>query len=401
MNPGPPRGRHVGAFAGATAVAGVNVRRLLGDRRLVVVATIVPVVLIFVTGLLTGGTKVPVGVVNRGSGSADTRLLSLLARADGLKIRIEPSAGALNDDILRSRVVAGVEIPADFGTGSDLAVTFVGEEDQTQAVQAHTAVVATLDILAAENQAGRSASGGSTPAGVTGPAAARTAGAARAAASSDAALARVTAGARPPLSPFSYVGPADLVLFAGVTLLVMASGLVESRRLGLLRRMLVAPVRPTAVVAGHVGGLLVTAVGQAIGLLLVGRLLFGVRWGDPLGVIMVVLGLSLALSCGSVLLGTLARSPEQAVALAVVLAIAGGMLGGCLWPLSVVGPVMAAAGHATPQAWAMDGLVSLVYDRSGLLGVLPDVAALFGFTALLGSLAAWRLRVVLLSAPDT
>jgi ABC-2 type transport system permease protein len=252
-------------------------------------------------------------------------------------------------------------------------------------------VVATLDILEAEEQAGRSATRG---------AATSRAAASRAAASSDAALARVEAGARPPLSPFSYVGPADLVLFAGITLLVMASGLVESRRLGLLRRMLVAPIRPVAVVAGLVGGLLVTALGQAIGLLLIGRLVFGVRWGDPLGVAMVVLGLSLALSCGSILLGTLARSPEQAVAVAVVLAIAGGMLGGCLWPLSVVGPAVAAAGHATPQAWAMDGFVALVYGHSGLLGVLPDVAALLGFTALLGALAAWRLRVVLAASPE-
>ncbi len=334
-----------------------------------VVATVVPVLLIFVTGLLTGGSKVPIGVVNRGSGPADTRLLDLLARADGVKVRVEPSAGALNDDILRSRVVAGIEIPTDFGTVRNLAITFVGESDETQVVQAHTAVVATLDLLAAEQEAGHGT------------------------ASTNLALARVDAGSRPPMSPYSYVGPADLVLFAGITLLVMASGLVESRRLGMLRRILVAPVRPSALVAGQVGGLLVTALGQAVGLLLIGRLLFGVRWGDPLGVSLVLLGLSLALACGSMLLGTLARSPEQAVAVAVVLAIAGGMLGGCLWPLSVVGPVVAAAGHAAPQAWAMDGFVALVYGHSGLLGVLPDAAALFGFAMCFGILSIWRMKV--------
>jgi len=369
MRPRPDVIRSTGFFAGTWTIAGINVRRLLGDRRLVVVATIVPVLLIFVTGLLTGGTKVPIGVLNRGSGPADTRLLDLLARADGVKVRMESSAGALNDDILRSRVVAGIEIPTDFGKTPGLAVTFVGESDQTQAVQAHTAVVATLDLLAAEQEAG----GG--------------------AAATDIALARVDAGSRPPMSPFSYVGPADLVLFAGITLFVMAGGLVESRRLGMLRRMLVAPVRAGAVVAGQVGGLLVTAIGQAVGLLLIGRVLFGVRWGDPLGVALMVLGLSLALASGSMLLGTLARSPEQAIAVAVVLSIAGGMLGGCLWPLSVVGPVVAAAGHATPQAWAMDGLVALVYGHSGLFGVLPDVAALLGFAVLFGTLATWRLHV--------
>ena len=36
------------------------------------------------------------------------------------------------------------------------------------------------------------------------------------------------------LSPFSYVAPADLVLFLGITVLLLASGVVETRRLGLM-----------------------------------------------------------------------------------------------------------------------------------------------------------------------
>ena len=44
-----------------------------------------------------------------------------------------------------------------------------------------------------------------------------------------------------PLSPFSYVAPADLVLFLGITVLLLSSGVVESRRLGLLQRVAAAP----------------------------------------------------------------------------------------------------------------------------------------------------------------
>ena len=399
MTQRPRGGERRNAFAGTGAIARVNIRRLLGDRRLLVVATILPVVLILVTGLLTGGTKVPIGVVNRGSGPVDARLMDLLAHADGVKVRVEPDSGALDDDVLRSRVVAGIEVPEDFGSTQPLTVTFVGESDQAQAVQAHTAVVAVLDILVAEEQAARAQAARAQAATKANPSVLEARTLDRAAQISTTALDRVKADARPPLSPFSYVGPADLVLFGGILVLVMASGLVESRRLGLLRRMLAAPVRPTALIAGQMAGLMVAAVGQSAGLLLIGSVLFGVRWGDPAGVALVVICFSLALASGSTLLGTLATSQEQAVAVAVILAIAGGMLGGCLWPLSVVGPLMAAAGHVTPQAWAMDALVAMVYDHTGIVGVLPDAAALLGFAVVLGILAAWRLRRTLGTAP--
>lgn len=362
-----------GALRGSLAVAAANLRRQAGDRRLLVVATVVPVALILLTGLLTGGSKVPLGVVDAGPGPAATRLVALLSHGGGLTLHAEPSRAALDDDILRGRVVAGVVIPPGFGSNGRLAVTFVGEGDQPQAVQAHTAVTGRLALLAAEQQA---AASGPAP---------------RAAAATDRALAGAAATARPPLSPFSYAGPADLVLFAGITLLVMSAGLVESRRLGVLRRVAASPIRPGGIVAGQLLGLGLAGLGQALGLLLVGRVLFGVRWGSPVAVALLVLGLTAALAGLATLLGTLARTQEQAVAVGVVLALAAGMLGGCLWPLSVVGPAMQAVGHLTPQAWAMDGFVALVYGHAGLVAVLPDIAALAGFAAVLCTLAAWRL----------
>ena len=107
-----------------------------------------------------------------------------------------------------------------------------------------------------------------------------------------------------------------------------------------------------------------------------GRLVFGVRWGDPIGVILLVIVLAIAASGASVLLGTLARSQEQAVAVGIVVAVALGMLGGCMWPLSGVGPLMRTVGHVAPQAWAMDAFVRLIFGHSGLVGILPDVGVL-------------------------
>ena len=319
-----------------------------------ILAIVFPVVFILVTGLLAGGPKEPIGLVH-----PSERLVSLAERSGYVSIKIEPNRAALGDDILRSRVVAGVvTLPARPGA---ISVQFVSESAQSDALQARTDVVALLNLLSAEGPY----------VGVTNVTLANT---------------HVTA----PLSPFAYVAPADLVLFLGITLLVLSSSLVESRRLGILRRLTAAPVSRAAIVAAEIASRMMVAAGQAVGLLFVGVVLFRVHWGNPFAVFLVVFFLALSFSGASVLIGTASRTEEQATALAIVIGIATGMLGGCLYPLDVVGPAVRAVGHLVPQAWAMDGFIKLIYHGASFADVLPEIAALAGFAVLFTTLAVWR-----------
>ncbi len=232
----------------------------------------------------------------------------------------------------------------------------MSESASTSAVQARTDVVALLDLIAAEG----------TRTTVT-----------------DVTLARTDVPAA--LSPFSYVAPADTVLFLGITVLLLSSGVVESRRLGIMRRLAAAPgASARSVIAGMVATSLCVAAAQSAGLLLVGRLIFGVHWGNPAGVFLVLATLSLAYAGAAALVSLRSRSEEQAISLAVVLGIVCGMLGGCMYPLDVVGPAVRAVGHVVPQAWAMDAFVKLIYDHVGLASVLPEIGVLALFAAALG-----------------
>ncbi len=327
----------------------VNLRRAVGDRRYLFVATVFPVLFILVTGLLAGSPKEPIGLVH-----PSARLLRLADQAGDLKIRIEPDRAQLSDDILRGRVVAGlVTLPSPPGAQR---VDFVSESANTSAVQARTDVVSLLDLIAAEGPRTR----------VT-----------------DVTLAHTDVPAA--LSPFSYVAPADTVLFLGISVLLLASGVVESRRLGMMLRLAAAPVRRRSVIAGMVGTSLCVAAAQSAGLLVVGRLVFGVHWGDPAGVFLVLAALSLAYAGAAALVSVRSRSEEQAISIGVVLGIVCGLLGGCMYPLDVVSPVVRAVGHVVPQAWAMDAFVKLVYDHVGLVAVLPEIGVLTLFAlALLG-----------------
>lgn len=333
------------------AVIWVNLRRAMGDRRLMIVGTIVPVLIILITGLLEGSPKEPIALLN-----PSPRLLQLAHETDGIKVRVESNRGALDDDILRGRVVAGIiGLPSD---GNTIRADFVIESATTDSVQARTDVVALMDLMAAENHNTRF---------------------------TDATLRSTHPEAA--LSPFAYVAPADLVLFMGITVLLLSGGIVETRRLGVLQRMSASPVRHGAIVAGQMATMLVTAIAQSIGLLFVGVVLFGVNWGSPLAVMLIISLLGVCAAASSVLIGAWARSQEQAIAMSVIIAIIAGMLGGCVYALNTVSNTVKDVGHIVPQAWAMDAFIKLIYDHDGFTGVLPEIAALAVFALVLSVLA--------------
>jgi ABC-2 type transport system permease protein len=335
------------------AVLWVNLRRALGDRRLLIIGTLVPVVIILITGLLEGNPREPIGLLH-----PSPRLLHLAETTDGVRSRVEANRTDLTDDILRGRVVAGIiELPSSPGS---VRADFVVESASTDAVQARTDVVALMDLMAAEGSHVRF---------------------------TDATLRATRTEA--PLSPFWYVAPANLVLFMGIAVLVLSAGMVETRRLGVLQRVAAAPVHKRSVVFGQMTSMLVSAVAMALGLLFVGIVLFNVHWGNPLSVLLVVALLGVSIAAIAVIIGTWSRSQEQAIATAVIVAIIAGMLGGCVYQLNSVSPTVNHVGHAVPEAWAMDAFVKMISGRVGFTGTLPQIGALAVFAVVLSALALW------------
>ncbi len=329
------------------AVIRVNLRRAMGDRRLLIIGTLVPVVIILITGLLEGSPREPIGLLH-----PSARLLHLAETTDGVKVRVEANRTDLTDDILRGRVVAGIiELPS---SGTSVRADFVIESATTDAVQARTDVVALMDLMAAEGTNTKF---------------------------TDATLRATQTEA--PLSPFAYVAPANLVLFMGIAVLVLSAGMVETRRLGVIQRLSAAPVRKRSIVFGQMASMMVTAVAMAVGLLFVGVILFDVHWGNPLSVALVVLLLGISIAALAVIIGTWSRSQEQAIATAVIVAIIAGMLGGCVYQLDTVGTSVREAGHIVPQAWAMDAFIKLIYDHATFTDTLPEIGALAAFAAVL------------------
>ncbi len=114
---------------------------------------------------------------------------------------------------------------------------------------------------------------------------------------------------------FSYSAPTMLVLFVFLNSLAGSAVIIANRRPGMYERMLAGPVRSGAVIAGEALGFVAIALAQAVLIITIGALVFGVSWGDPLAATALVGVWALVGTGAGMLAGTLFSTPEQATAI--------------------------------------------------------------------------------------
>ena len=371
------------------AIARAAFLRSARDRRLVFIAVLLPVFIMLVVGLAfgTGGRRLPVGVINAGSGRLGGRFVHELRANDQVRVRPYHREDRMRADLRRGRIVAGLVLARGYdrviASGREGRPRVITQPGRPDGIAARAAIATTAAIQANELAGARFAH---EQTGVPEAVAL-----ARAERFTDQLFARRRPRRRPQ-SPFAYTAPANLVLFTFITALAGGVAHVRSRQLGVTRRMLATPTPPAVLLAGLAVGAFLLTLGQAVMLLVVGWALFGVRWGDPVGVAVLVACVVVTATSAGLVVGTVARTPEQALSVGAPAGIALGMLGGCMWSLDIVGPAMRALGHLFPHAWAMDAFVRLVFDRGGLRSIAGPVAVLIAYAVVLSMVAALRLR---------
>ena len=381
-------------FAKIGAIVAIEARRLSRDRSALFFILALPVFIILIIGIGIGGanSKISVGVVDKNAGALGAELRQEVARSPRLTVESFADAGSLRTAVRHSEVTAGLVVPPGYDealrAGGPVAVEFVVDPAAQASLAARGSVAAAVDAQAAVAGAARLA------ATATGEPFAVAYDRARSLATGAGVHVDIsTASGRAPLPlGFSYTAPSNLVLFVFITSLASAAAIVFARRLGVTRRMLSTPTPPSVVLAGQAGSRFLTAIFQGLFILVVGAVVFGVNWGDLIAAGVLIVGFALVATGASLLIGTAAGTEEQTIALGPPIGIALGMLGGCMWPLVIVPPVMRAVGHATPHAWAMDGFISLVARDGHLRNVAPDLLALGSSAALFLVAGTWRLR---------
>ncbi len=380
------------------AIARAAALRILRDRIAVFFLVVLPIVVIVVVGAVVGGfNQFRVGVVTLDRGAIASRITDALDGSSALRVHHYSSVADGTTALRRSEILALVEVPA----GTDAAIA----AGRTVAIPVHAAQVssqqqgaieAVSSIVVAEGgrvQAAQFAAkrGGGTTA-------------------TNLALSDRVARTQPAIrtvtrpvdiesrflpSGFNYSAPTMLVLFVFINALGAGAAMTETRQLGMYARMSAAPVAPHQIVLAEAVVYFTIALFQSLLIIGVGSLGFGVRWGNPLAAACLVVAWCLVGTGAGMLAGTMFKTPEQASSMAPAFGIVLGMLGGCMWPLEIVGPVMRTVGHFTPHAWAVDAWTGVISRGDHLLHILRPLAILLGAAALLIGIASARLRRVL------
>ena len=383
------------------AIAATNLRRFIRDRGNIFFVFIFPMLLILVLGASFGGdVNARLGVVAASEGQLAQDVVSRLESIDTVKvIAIETEAAAVRG-VERGELEAAVLIPADYDSaitsGTPVDVQFLARSGQeANSLRSNVESVITQQAVVLRAARFAESRGLATFADAL-------------------ATAELTADNIGPvtvevtavgeafaldlLGQFDSSAQTQLLLFVFLTSLAGSAALIQTRRLGVAKRMIATPTSVRAVLVGEGLGRFVVALVQGLFIMLGTWLIFGVDWGDPLLAMVILLVFVLVGSGAAMLMGSLFSNDEQAGGMGVLLGLGFAALGGCMVPLQVfevISPGLYKVAHITPHAWGLEAFDSIVINNGSFADIAVFLLILLGYALVLYTLAIWRLRVVL------
>jgi ABC-2 type transport system permease protein len=189
-----------------------------------------------------------------------------------------------------------------------------------------------------------------------------------------------------------YFAPSIAVIFLFIGSGLGMRSLMLERSGGTLVRLAAAPVRSPQIVAGKMLAILITGLTSILVVWGATTALFGADWGDPLGVLIMCVGATLAMCGLGAFLTSLARDEQQAFGIALIVGLVLSLLGGNLLPPGSLPEAFQVLSLGTPNGWALVG-----FGRLSLLGepasaVIGPFLVLCLIAAVSGGLAMTRIR---------
>jgi ABC-2 type transport system permease protein len=389
-----------------------DLRLMFRDRAALILMLAAPFALTLGMGAITGAfsssgssiTKLPVIVINQDGGQLGVALEQLLASedlADLLAVQATSDAAAARADVQADQIVAAVIIPEGF---TDSVIPAEGSSVPADAVAievyknpgrpissgiVESIVQGFIDRVEAGRVGGQVAieqllrSGLAAPQDV--PRLAQQIGQEQASLAA-APLIRVqrsdvAAEQTNDFNPLLLLAPGMALVFLMFTVSLGSRSILVERRDGTLARMLSTATPGGPILVGKITGVYLVGAAQMFILILASALLFRLSWGDPLGVVALVLAAVVGAAGWGLLLAAVAKTPNQVANMGMAMMLLFGILGGSFFGGTLTG-ALGMVGKITPNAWAMDGFTTLA--RGGdLADVAPDIAALLLMGAVL------------------
>lgn len=188
-----------------------------------------------------------------------------------------------------------------------------------------------------------------------------------------------------------YMAPSMAILFLMFTVSAGGRSILAERDEGTLPRMLVSPTGATQVLGGKVSGVYLTGLAQVLILITASGLLFGVRWGDLLGVVVLTLALVAAATGWGMLVAALARTPGQANAVGTAIALIFAAAAGNFVPRPTLPDWLRIASYVSPNAWGLEAFGELA-SGGALADIVVPILALLVMAVVLFTVATLGFR---------
>ena len=189
----------------------------------------------------------------------------------------------------------------------------------------------------------------------------------------------------------NYMAPGMAIMFLMFTVTYGGRSLLVENRNGTLPRLLVAPTSAINVLGGKGFGILLTGIAQLAILIGGTSILFRLQWGDPLGVVLLILAAAFGATGWGILLASLLKTPGQVAVTGSAIMLLFGILGGSFFDLSMLPDWIQVVNKITPNAWTIDGFYILSVGGR-LSGIIEHIIALLIMGLILFITAAFLIR---------
>jgi ABC-2 type transport system permease protein len=375
-------------------VAAKDLRQVSKDRGALVMLFVAPLLLVALLGSVLGNAfdaalkvKATLPIVNHDGGPQSAALVSALRHTPSLTVQVRTDEGALKKAVRDGDQVGLLIIPAGFsaemrGYHPEARVTYyaVSNNTGTAAQVARDTVAAVIQRFAFQAEIAdtmaqvRRRTGGVDPATAQQLAAQASN---RLEEAPPVAVQTVNATARR-INPADNTVPGYALMFALFGVMAGARVLLEERESGTLKRLLIAPLPPHALLGGKLLAQFALSLLQITVLFAAGALLFHINLGSSLpALILLIIGTSFAATGLGLILVSFIKSERQVRPVTMLVVMTFSAIGGSWWPISLEPAWMQSLAKVTLNGWAMEGFNGLmVFDKS-FVQVLPDIAALF------------------------
>ena len=166
------------------------------------------------------------------------------------------------------------------------------------------------------------------------------------------------------------------VFFSMYTMVFSIGIILSDKRYKTWDRMLISPVSMSSILGGTMVVSFLVGIMQMSVLILGGKYLFGIDWGNSIAGIMTVTTVFVfAVTSFGLMLSGIVKTEAQLGAIAPVVLTSTSMLGGTMWPLEIVNnKVLLFLAELTPQKWAMQGMLNIASKGMGFeAAIMPSI----------------------------